>query len=159
MIPRASTEQQRLALKAAARRAISLCGGGDSLAQITRIKAPQLSRCASPDYADFMPVDVALDADIDCGKPVFLAAMAALEGYSIAPLAGGKSTPVSIASAASLIEAATGSFSAVNAALADGSLTRRECEAISSALSKTIETALRLKASLICDLPEQEEQA
>ncbi len=83
---RASTDHQRAALKSATGRAIRAAGGPGALAEDTRVNGSMLSRYEARE-ADggekYMPIDVALDADIAAGSPIIVGAMAAILGYRL----------------------------------------------------------------------------
>ena len=88
-VPRPSTEMHRLALKSASAGAIRTAGGGDCFALATRIEAPRLSQCGNPQIeGTFLPIDVALDADLAAGAPIITAALAHAQGFALVPLAG-----------------------------------------------------------------------
>lgn len=90
---RASTPEQRLALKAALRRALKLSGGAASFQHATRLCESDLSRCAAPDHLDrHAPVDVALDADLEAGSPVMASALAAAQGFRLVRMEDGGGT-------------------------------------------------------------------
>jgi hypothetical protein len=84
---RASTPDDRLALKAAVRRAAKLAGGAASVQHMTRASESDLSKYASSEHADrHCPIDVAIELDREAGSPVILAAMAQLVGYRLVAL-------------------------------------------------------------------------
>ncbi|WP_180897338.1 hypothetical protein [Martelella soudanensis] len=83
---RPTSEDNRARLKAATRRAIRAAGGGDSFQHVTRVAEAQLSKygLASEDHAEtFIPVDVALDADLEAGSPIITTAMAQAQGFRL----------------------------------------------------------------------------
>ena len=81
---RASTAGERLALKAAVRRAAKMAGGGASVQHALRVGEADLSRYGSPEHAArHCPIDVALDLDREAGAPVIVAALAGLLGYRL----------------------------------------------------------------------------
>lgn len=95
---RTISDKQGLTLKAATRRSVDMAGGGDAFQHVTRIRAAQLSKCGSAgeDNADkFLPIDVAVEADMEAGSPIILTAMADLLGYRVMPIVDGAdlSTP------------------------------------------------------------------
>ena len=88
---RPGSDQDRAALKAAVRRALDLAGGGDSFCQATRVGAPALSNYTLARMVDMhMPIDVALDLDLDIGEPVIAAQMARQQGYRLVPIGEGQ---------------------------------------------------------------------
>ena len=81
---RNTTPQERLALKAAVRRAVKLAGGGANAQHATRVAEPALSKYSSSgEPAHHCPVDIALDLDREAGAPVILSALAELQGFSL----------------------------------------------------------------------------
>lgn len=83
---RAISEKQLAKLKAATRLSIERAGGSDSLALVTRVGQGQLSKygLARDEFmASFIPIDVALEADLEGGHPVIVEAMAAALGYRL----------------------------------------------------------------------------
>jgi len=87
---RTISDKQGLTLKAATRRSVDMAGGGDAFQHVTRIRAAQLSKCGSANeenVATFLPVDVAVEADMEAGSPIILSAMAEVLGYQVVPLA------------------------------------------------------------------------
>jgi len=85
-LPRPSSPEDRLELKAATRRALSLARV-TAFAMVTRVDAPALSKYAAPqEDGHFMPIDVLLDLERDIGSPVILETLAALQGYRLVPV-------------------------------------------------------------------------
>lgn len=85
---RASTEEQRRLLKWATDRAIRAACGPHQLALDTRVEAPALTKYGSrdPEWVDrYMPIDVALDADISAGSPIIAVALAHAQGFRLVP--------------------------------------------------------------------------
>lgn len=85
---RTISDKQGMTLKAATRRSLDQAGGGDAFQHVTRVKANALSSYASAneDKADkFMPVDVAVECDIEANSPIIVSAMAAMLGYRLVP--------------------------------------------------------------------------
>lgn len=83
---RSISDDHRKKLKAATRRAIKAAGGGDSFAHVTRVSESQLSKygLATEEHEDaFIPVDVALEADLEAGTPVIASALAAAQGFRL----------------------------------------------------------------------------
>jgi len=83
---RAISDDDRQKLKAATRRAVKSAGGGDSFAHVTRVSESQLSKygLASDEHQDaFIPVDVALEADVEAGSPIIATALAAAQGFRL----------------------------------------------------------------------------
>lgn len=85
---RTISDKQGKTLKAATRRSLDQAGGGDAFQHVTRVRANALSSYASAneDKADkFMPVDVAIECDLEANSPIIVAAMAAMLGYKLVP--------------------------------------------------------------------------
>ncbi|WP_421581111.1 phage regulatory CII family protein [Shinella sp. M31] len=88
---RTISDKQGLTLKAATRRSLDQAGGGDAFQHVTRVKANALSSYASAndEKADkFIPVDVAVECDIEANSPIIASAMAAMLGFKLVPLDG-----------------------------------------------------------------------
>lgn len=144
---RPSTPHMRVALKAAIRRALDLAGGGDSFANATRVDAPRLSRYASANAAEHMPLDVALDLDLDIGRPVVLAALAAQQGCSVVPgpaVAG----PPDAALGAALLRETAEVAAALMEALADGAIDRAERRRLLKEIDEASALLTRLRHAL-----------
>ncbi|WP_313194627.1 phage regulatory CII family protein [Shinella zoogloeoides] len=85
---RTISDKQGKTLKAATRRSLDQAGGGDAFHHVTRVRANALSSYASAneDKADkFIPVDVAVECDMEANSPIIVAAMAAMLGYKLVP--------------------------------------------------------------------------
>jgi hypothetical protein len=83
---RPSSPQDRLALKAAVRRAAVFGGGAASVQYATRVDESDLSRYSNPAYPErHCPLDVALDLDLEAGQPVILSAFAAAQKFRLVP--------------------------------------------------------------------------
>ncbi len=85
---RSISDKQGMTLKAATRRSVDMAGGGDALQHVTRVKAGNLSKYGSTNEENgdkFMPIDVAVEADIEAGSPIILTAMAEILGYQVVP--------------------------------------------------------------------------
>lgn len=102
---RASTPAERLALKAAVKRASKLAGGAASVQHVTRVCESDLSRYAGAEYEDrHCPVDVALDLDREAGHPVILSALAAILGYRLVAAEGAGDGGIGAADIAALFQ-------------------------------------------------------
>lgn len=85
---RTISDKQGLTLKAATRRALDQAGGGDAFQHVTRVRANALSSYASAneEKADkFVPIDVAVECDIEANSPIIVSAMATMLGYKLVP--------------------------------------------------------------------------
>ena len=83
---RSISDKQGKALKAATRRALDMAGGPESFQHATRVRQGQLSKYASPaeDHAEsFMPLDIALEADLEAGTPIITEQLARMQGYRL----------------------------------------------------------------------------
>ncbi len=83
---RPTTGHFRRGLKATVRRLLEMAGGVSSFEQVTRVKAPVLSKYGSPDDEKHMPLDVAMDLMRDTGSNGILSFMAAELGYKLVAL-------------------------------------------------------------------------
>ncbi len=83
---RSISDKQGKALKAATRRALDMAGGPESFQHTTRVRQGQLSKYAAPsdEHADsFMPLDIALEADLEAGAPIIVEQLARMQGYRL----------------------------------------------------------------------------
>lgn len=83
---RKTSDAVRAYLKTVSRRVIERCGGVSSAESITRVNNSHLSKYQSnseDNISTFMPIDVALDLDLDCGEPVITRAMAEAQGFRL----------------------------------------------------------------------------
>ncbi|TPW28588.1 hypothetical protein FJU08_17445 [Martelella alba] len=83
---RAIFDENDKKLKAATRRAIKAAGGSDSFAHVTRVSVAQLSKygLASEDHTEtFVPIDIALEADLEAGAPIIASELARLQGFRL----------------------------------------------------------------------------
>lgn len=83
---RSISDKQGKTLKAAARRSVDMAGGGGAFQYRTRVTEAQLSKYVSPNddnAKNFMPIDVAIEADMEAGSPIILTAMAELLGCRV----------------------------------------------------------------------------
>lgn len=122
---RTSTVHERLTIKAAVRRALTFAGGGDCFTHVTRVDAPRLSRYASQNDPQHMPVDVVLELDREAGGPVVTGQLAALQGYRLVH-SKVDCRPVDGELAPRLAREAGEVTAAVIEAIADGMITPRE---------------------------------
>lgn len=90
---RTISDKQGMTLKAATRRSLDQAGGGDAFQHVTRVKANALSSYASANEekgSTFMPVDVAVECDMEANSPIIVSAMAAMLGYKLVPCDEGR---------------------------------------------------------------------
>jgi len=143
---RPTTEAERLALKAAVRRALRMSGGGASVQHATRVGEAELSRYAGAEHADrHCPLDVALDLDREAGVPVILAALAAAEGYGLAPLAQAPGA-VKLSDIPAITDPVAVAVRRLAEALADGAVSGKESADIVAAVDTALKPLLDLRA-------------
>ena len=147
---RPSSDHQRGTLKAAFRHSVLKAGGPDSFAQITRVEKGQLSKYGSADGQwdhSHAPLDIALDADLDCGEPVCARALADLQGYDLVKRQAAKSNSAAtpLASISVLTREHADLIDAIITGASDGVLTpleisniRKEALEVQSAISKLL---------------------
>jgi hypothetical protein len=139
-------------LKAAFRDLVEKAGGLERAAERTGYGKSSLQRWASAEHPDVMPLTAALLLESDTGSPLVTAAMAGLQGLS---LAGQSLQPEPSRSAlleqwAGLGKAFTEMAGGMAFAMADGEVTVTEARAIDEAaagLSQQIETLRQKLAS------------
>lgn len=149
--PRASSEHDRLALKAAVKRALALAGGAASFQHATRLHESNLSRAASPQGEDHhLPLDVALDLDREAGAPVVLSEFARLCGYRLAPLKAEAEGDIGVGDISRLMSASHKTNAGLLAAIEDSHVSPSEAKAVAKDIDATIRelTALRGKLQI-----------
>lgn len=83
-LARPTNEDDRLALKAAARRQTKASGGQEAASAITRVQHQTISRYGNPEHdQDHMPVDVVVDLTRDSGEPFLIREMARQCGFGV----------------------------------------------------------------------------
>jgi hypothetical protein len=147
---RASSEQERHALKAATRRACQMAGGVDAFAQATRVNQPALSGYGSPSEPEkFMPLDIVLDCDREAGAPVIVAELARLLGYRLVLADGGAdATDVTMADLATISMDAARVQTEVAGALEDGRVSAAEAARIDAAIELQVKDARAMQARI-----------
>lgn len=138
---RPTTAQQRLILKATARRLLEMAGGVTSFELVTRVKAPALSKYSSPDDEMHMPLDVAMDLMMDTRSNGILSAMAAMLGYKLLALdADGQGASVpDMGDISELVQDNSNVITAITRAMADGVITPAEERKISKEIEKNVQ--------------------
>lgn len=138
---RPTTEQQRRQLKAVVRRLLDIAGGVTSFENATRVKAPALSKYASPDDEMHMPLDVAMDLMMDTGSNGILSIMAAQLGMKLVALdADGKGASLpDVSDISGLVRDNSNVITALTTAMADGVITPAEERQISSEIEKNVQ--------------------
>ena len=143
-LPRPSTEQERLELKAATRRALQLAGRANAFALVTRVEGPVLSKYASPaEQTAFMPVDVVLDLEREAGSPVLTEILAAMQGFRLVPIGEGERQPVGYEDLARLNKESSDVVQSLANGLRDGDLDPAERRGTRQEIAENI-AALRL---------------
>lgn len=146
---RASSDHDRLALKAAVRLALKRVGGGDCFCHATRVGAPALSNYANANRDDsHMPLDVALDLDRDAGAPIIAGALARMNGYRLVPLQASGGDQPDLGDIAVIARETGDVVSALATALADGGVDSREAADIRREIEEANAALNRLAAKL-----------
>lgn len=124
---RTISDKQGLTLKAATRRAVDMAGGGEAFSRVTRIKAGNISKYGSTNEEHeetFMPIDVAVEADLEAGSPIILSAMAEMAGYRLVPADAApvvtQAAPLGLLDALAIANEAGDVVRAITEAVADG---------------------------------------
>lgn len=142
---RTISDKQGLTLKAATRRALDMAGGGDAFQHVTRVKAGNLSKYGSngEDNLDkFMPIDVAVEADLEANSPIIVSAMAEMLGYKLVPIAGGTESVADALAIADVLKIANEMGDVVRAtteALADGHVDGAERKEITRQIDEAMQ--------------------
>jgi hypothetical protein len=143
---RASTPDERRALKAAVRRSCKIAGGAASVQHSTRAGEVDLSRYASTEHPDrHCPIDVAIELDREAGSPVIVSAMAALLGYRLVAEGAKGAEPLSMRDVAQVSTEAAQLISAVAEASVDG-IDASEVSNIDKEAEETVAAIRRLQA-------------
>lgn len=149
---RKSTGDDRLALKAAVRRAVTLAGGGDSVTYATRVDASSLSRYGSPKAEHektHCPIDVALDLDREAGEAVITGAMAKALGFELLPMVPAEVSGVPWETKLCRLGQVRGEFYGVmGEALADGHLDAAEAGRIDAKIEEEIAQLRKIQARI-----------
>lgn len=147
--PRASSEHDRLALKAAVARALKLAGGSASFQHSTRLHESNLSRAASPHAEDqHLPLDVALDLDREAQAPVILSELARILGYALKPLKDDAAGSLALPEAIEMMSAAHKASATVLAALEDGNVSTAEAQGAARDIDKAIRSLTHVRGKL-----------
>lgn len=83
---RVISERDLKKLKAATRFSVDGAGGSEEFQKATRVRQGQLSKygLAGDEHMEtFMPIDVAVEADLEAGSPIITEMMAKLQGYRL----------------------------------------------------------------------------
>lgn len=119
-----------LRLKAATRDLRDACGGVERAAALCGLSKSQVSRCASPEHPDLLPLAAVLALEADCGLPLVTAAMAGCHGRTLAR-GRDEGDGVSLAGAhADVTRAAAGLMGEAADAFEDGAVSPAEAERI-----------------------------
>ncbi len=141
--------QINLKLKAATRDAVSMAGGPQRAALVSRGSASRLCEYGSVGCEDrYIPVDVAMALEADIGAPVISRAMADALGFDLVPR-----NPVSDAATIKhqVSESMRGFgnlLADINAALEDGRIDHLEAVGIEKAITPEIERLHSMLASV-----------
>lgn len=122
---RTISEKDCLALKGSTEASLALGGGMTSFTHFTRVGVANLSKYASGRDEQFMPIDIAVEADMRAGSPVIVSEMARQLGYRLEPEAGsGRVKPhdLSDADALTLSMEAADAVRVIHEAVASGRL-------------------------------------
>ncbi|MFN3833754.1 MAG: hypothetical protein ACK4SQ_16130 [Allorhizobium sp.] len=83
---RVISERDLKKLKAATRFSVDGAGGSEEFQKATRVRQGQLSKygLAGEEHMEtFVPIDVAVEADLEAGSPIITEMMAKLQGYRL----------------------------------------------------------------------------
>jgi len=152
-------------IKGATRDLIRLCGGIERCAELTGYSDTQVSRWQGPGETATIPLPAVVVLEADCGLPTVTAAMAALNGRTVAtPERPGEAMRRSILANFACVTAKSAAVqAAVSDALADRVVTPAEAEVIARAVGDMISSGQRfthdmavIKARGGADLAERE---
>lgn len=140
---RSISDKEQLSLKAATRRAFDMAGGPEEFQHMTRVRQSVLSKYGSTtqDCADkFIPVDVAVEADVEAGSPIITAKMAHILGYKLVPVAADtvNAAPLGVHDALRIANEAADVVKAITSALTDGRIDQAEEREIAHEIEEAI---------------------
>ena len=145
---RATSDADRLKLKAAFRRLAKRCGGLEAASMITRVHMARLGRYGTPHDPDFAGIDVALDLELDAGEPLVTAAMAALNGCILIPIPRATGDTRWLRRLSETARETGEAVAALGEALADGEITADEAPALRAEVADAIRALARVDAAL-----------
>lgn len=142
---RTISDKQGLTLKAASRRSIDQAGGGDAFQHVTRVKAGALSKYATAGeetFDKFMPIDIAVECDLEANSPIIVSAMAAMLGYQLVPADGAATAnvaaPVTLIDALKIANEAADVVRTITEALDNGDVDALEKRTITREIDEAI---------------------
>lgn len=137
-----------LALKAAFRGLVTMAGGPNRAATITRGNASLLSRYGAPQEDMFAPADVVADLEAEVGEPVVTRVLAEMSGQHLVPKCKAGVSSDFLRHLGAIGKETGDVVSALSVAMADGGMSQDEAKAC---LTEARELA-RKNACLIQDL-------
>lgn len=147
---RKTTGDDRLSLKAAVRRALALAGGGESVQHATRVDNSSLSRYGSVSeehQKNHCPIDVALDLDLEAGRPVIVEVMARRLGCELHPISPAAHSDMPWCAKLGVLSRQAGQLHGLlGDALADNQIDAIEAKAIVEEVDRHIEHLRKLKS-------------
>lgn len=136
---RSLNREQYLLVKAATRTLIKNCGGLESAATMTRVGTSSLSDYCSVEKEDvFIPLDVALDLQIESGTFPLTEALAALSGGSFTPADAQAANPNLTIAAAGMMGETADAIKSISESMKDGKITPREKKDITKQIQDVI---------------------
>jgi hypothetical protein len=153
---RLAPERDYLALKAAWRDLVQMCGGPVRAARLTRGCQSRISEAMAADHPGRFPaLDQVLDLELDCGQPVVSALLADLSGCDTVRRPAGAALPMH--SHFARIVTGCGGLEAVLAlALADQTIDTAERTRLAAAANLALEQLQAFKSSLLSRPPRSE---
>ncbi|NVN44827.1 hypothetical protein HW537_13060 [Asaia siamensis] len=123
-------------IKTGTQAAVRAVGGVEAAASITRVGATQISNYQTRTNPLVVPVDIAVELDRCAQQPLILSVMAAIEGYTLIPIAFGDGCAAT--AMGDVASSASGTMTAAIKALSDGKIDRAEAQDLSHRLNDLI---------------------
>ena len=137
-----------LAIKAATRDLVAVCGGPKRCEGITRGTSSRFSEYGAPQIDACIRADQIADLEAECGQPIVTRVLADMAGFDLMPRHAADKPETMHRMLADLIAVAGSMESDMAAALADGRITVSEAKRISEEASALIDRLQSLRAAL-----------
>ena len=148
-ILRRTTALERRQIKQRTAQLVRLAGGVEFLAPSTGVKKAQLSKYGSDaEPESFINAAVIVELDRTLGAPMMVSALAAMEGFSLVPMAEAEAGTFGMADIAALSAAHGKMVSTLAEALADGQVDAAERRAILAVIDEKLLELKKLRAKV-----------
>jgi len=145
-LPRPSSEQERLDLKADWRAQLKLAGGGERFSLITRGEKAVMSKYGAPDDPLFPPIDVVLDLCRDTGSTALLDTLARQLGFRLVAADAADDHDISMTDIATVVTEGAEFVAALSRAAEDGKITPAELGQVDREAEGAVAAVRRVQA-------------